>query len=256
MTAPVERFKVEQLDVAIASDRQALGISAAAAVAACMRELLAMNEQVRMVFAAAPSQNEFLAALVEAPGIDWRRVSAFQMDEYVHLDPNHPSSFQSYLIRRLAGRVGVHFEPILSLTEPHAEAQRYGQRVLSAPIDIVCLGIGENGHIAFNDPGVADFADPFPMKVVALDEDCRLQQVHDGCFPSQADVPEVALTLTIPTLMSGRNLFCMVPGATKRDAVARTLWGQVAVDCPASALRRHAQAHLFVDAAAMGAAPR
>lgn len=247
MTDPVESFLVDRLKVVVAADRAQLGFLAARAATARLQRLLATQGQVRMIYAAAPSQNEFLAALVSAAGVDWSRVTAFQMDEYVNLPPDHPGSFQFYLNGRLARRVGVTWRGIDSLRDPAVESIRYGGLVGEAPIDIVCLGIGENGHIAFNDPGVADFNDPLAMKVVMLDHACRVQQVHDGCFQSLEEVPRTALTLTIPTLMAGAHLFCIVPGPTKTEAVRRTLHGPIDPACPASVLRRHPDCTLFVD---------
>lgn len=252
MSYPVESFAVDRLQVVVAADRAQLGLVAARAVTARLQGLLEKQEQVRMVFAAAPSQDEFLAALTSATGVDWARVTAFQMDEYADLPPDHPGSFQSYLQERLTSRADVAWHGIDSTREPAAESLRYGNLVTERPIDIVCLGIGENGHIAFNDPDVSDFDDPIAMKTVRLDHACRMQQVHDGCFQSLEDVPSTALTLTIPTLMAGAHLFCMVPGPTKAEAVRRTLHGPILPVCPASILRRHPDCTLFVDRQSYG----
>lgn len=201
-----------------------------------------------MVFAAAPSQNEFLEALVEDKDIDWSRITAFHMDEYIGLEEDAPQRFSQFLKERLFDLVKPgELHLIQSSNGAEEECRRYAELLNKAPIDIICLGIGENGHIAFNDPPVADFNDPHTMKPVELDDACRQQQVNDGCFPSFDDVPTHALTLTIPTMMSASHLFCIVPGTTKREAVMHTLNGPITTDCPASVLRNHPDCTLYVD---------
>jgi glucosamine-6-phosphate deaminase len=236
------------LQVKVFPNRRALGQAAGEQIAAKMRALLAEKTAIRMIFAAAPSQNETLAALCAAPGLDWPRVTAFHMDDYLGLPADSPARFSHYLQTHLfsavkPGRVQL----IAARADPSDECRRYAALLGEAPIDIVCLGIGENGHIAFNDPPVADFNDPQTIKVVELDDACRQQQVNDGCFPSFAAVPTHALTLTIPTLMSGSHLFCMVPGPAKRSAVHRTLNGGVSTECPSTILRQHRDCTLYVD---------
>jgi glucosamine-6-phosphate deaminase len=249
MTAPpLTEHTVDRLRVRVYPDRAMLGAAAGADVASKLRELLQAHGRVRMIFAAAPSQNEMLATLVAAEGIDWSRVTAFHMDEYLGLPAGAPQRFGQYLREHLFDLVRpgkVHL--IDSMNRVDAECERYAALLNESPIDIVCLGIGENGHLAFNDPPVADFNDPQTIKVVELDPTCRQQQVNDGCFPSLDAVPTRALTLTIPTLMSGTHLFCSVPGPTKRAAVARTLNGEISTDCPSTVLRRHADCTLYVD---------
>jgi len=240
--------RIDRLTIVRHPDRGTLGAVAGRGVADTLRRLLAAQPEVRMIFAAAPSQRETLAELVRADGIDWSRVTAFHMDEYIGLSDGAPQRFGRFLEEHLfaAVRPGrVHL--IDGAADPAAECRRYAPLLAAAPIDVVCLGIGENGHIAFNDPPVADFHDPLPMKVVTLDADCRRQQVNDGCFPTLAAVPARALTLTIPTLMAGRHLCCAVPGPTKRAAVARLLSGTIATDCPATILRTHPDCTLHVD---------
>jgi glucosamine-6-phosphate deaminase len=251
---PIKTQTVDRLRVNVYPDRKALGDAAGADVAAKIRELQATKPNLRMIFAAAPSQNETLAALVKAGGIDWSRITAFHMDEYIGLPEDAPQRFSRFLRDRLfdlvkPGRVYL----INSSNSIDDEARRYGALLREAPIDIVCLGIGENGHLAFNDPPVADFSDPLTIKPVELDDACRQQQVNDGCFPSFAAVPTHALTLTIPTLMSGAHLCCAVPGPTKRRAVQRTLSGPISTDCPSTILRRHPDCTLYVDRDSYGA---
>ncbi|MGQ9780217.1 MAG: glucosamine-6-phosphate deaminase [Bacillota bacterium] len=237
------------LSVEIHPDRRSLGRAAGEAVVAKIRELLGRQARVRMVFAAAPSQNEFLETLSAAEGIDWKRVTAFHMDEYLGLSADAPQSFRRYLKEHLFDRVHPGEVHLIAgeAPSPEEECARYARLLAEAPIDIVCLGIGENGHLAFNDPPVADFADPEMVKVVRLDEACRRQQVHDGCFARLEAVPTHAITLTIPVLFSGGWLYCVVPGPTKREAVKKALTGPISTTCPASILRIHPRARLYLD---------
>jgi glucosamine-6-phosphate deaminase len=250
-----ETMRVDGLTIVRHTDRAALGEAAGCEAAGIIRERLAEQPLVRVVFAAAPSQNETLATLAAAEGIDWSRVIAFHMDEYVGLAADAPQRFARYLRDHLFDRVRpgrVHLigvdAPLVTLDDAEAECRRYAAILGEAPIDLVCLGIGENGHVAFNDPPVADFDDPLAVKPVELDLACRQQQVNDGCFAKLSDVPTHAVTLTIPTLMSATRLVCGVPGGTKRAAVAGVLAGPVATACPATILRRHGGCTLHVDA--------
>jgi len=229
--------------------RPDMGRSAAEAIAVELRELLAWQGRVRMVFAAAPSQAEMLAALRAAPGIAWDRVTAFHMDEYIGLPAGAPERFANWLDAHIF--TALPFAAIHRIVpEPDAEvaAAKYAARLGEAPLDMVCLGIGVNGHIAFNDPPVADFNDPEDVKVVTLDAQCRQQQVDDDCFEAMDDVPEQAITMTIPRLLRTRRLFCVVPGRLKRDAVRATLAGPLSTACPASIVREHPDCTLYLDA--------
>jgi len=202
-----------------------------------------------MVFAAAPSQTEMLAELCDTPSIDWGRVTAFHMDEYIGLPAGSPARFAHWLDHHLFTK--LNFGAVHRIRpEPDAEqeAQRYAALLAAAEIDFVCLGVGENGHIAFNDPPVANFADPADVKCVRLDSSCRMQQVNDGCFPSIDAVPKYALTLTIPRLLRAKQLFCIVPGPTKRAAVTKMLREPISTACPASILRTHTACTLYLDA--------
>jgi glucosamine-6-phosphate deaminase len=245
---PVRHRTVERLLVCSFATRRAMARQAAHDTAVEIRARLAGAAGVRMIFAAAPSQAEMLEALIAEPGIDWRRITAFHMDEYIGLAADAPQRFAVWLREHLFDRVpfaAVH--PILPEGDPHAAAERYAALLGAAPIDIVCLGIGVNGHVAFNDPPVADFTDPQDVKIVQLDDVCRQQQVDDDCFPNLAAVPEQAVTLTIPRLLRAKRLFCVVPGAHKRVAVGRALCGPITTDCPASVLRRHPDCTLYLD---------
>jgi glucosamine-6-phosphate deaminase len=245
---PIYTTAVDQLNVQVYADRLSLGKAAAGQAAIKIKELLEQRGELRMIFAAAPSQNEFLEALVQTAGIDWSKITALHMDEYIGLPADAPQSFGAYLREHLFEKVPfgkVHF--IDSTNEIEAECERYTGLLREKPIDIVCLGIGENGHIAFNDPPVANFQDKAWVKPVVLDRACRLQQVNDGCFPTFDDVPTHAITLTIPALMSGELLFCMVPGINKSHAVSTTLNEPISTSCPSSILREHPACILFTD---------
>ncbi|HEX7070808.1 MAG TPA: glucosamine-6-phosphate deaminase [Rhodothermales bacterium] len=234
------------------ADRGAAGAAAAAEVARRLKSLAERQEELRTIFAAAPSQNEFLDALVETPGVPWDRIVAFHLDEYLGLPPRSARRFGHFLRERLFDRVPFRRVHYLdgSATDPEAECRRYSALLTEAPLDVACLGIGENGHLAFNDPPVADFADPEVVKMVELDEVCRNQQVHDGCFPDIGAVPTHAFTVTIPVLMAARHCSVVVPGAAKADAVRAMIEGPIDEQCPASVLRRHPDADLYVDPAA------
>lgn len=245
--------RADRLNIMRFDHRMDAGNAAGLAAALHIQELQAKQEQVRIVFAAAPSQNEFLDTLINASGIDWSRVTAFHMDEYIGLPSDAPQRFARFLEERLFAQVRpgtIHY--INSSSDPKAECSRYAELISEQPIDVVCLGIGENGHIAFNDPPVAQFNDPLLVKPVQLDEACRQQQVNDGCFAALEEVPTHALTLTIPALMSGRKLFCIVPGRTKRTAVLRTIFDPIDAACPATVLRHHPDCTLYVDMESCG----
>jgi len=246
---PVQVLRVDQLNVRVYDTRQAMGLAAAEDAARRMRSLLASQRRVRMIFAAAPSQNEFLASLGATEGLDWDRVEAFHMDDYVGLPEGAAQRFGTFLREHLFDRVKPGRVELIraEATDVEGECDRYEALLRESPIDIVCAGIGENGHMAFNDPPVADFADARWVKQVTLDEICRMQQVHDGAFATLAEVPRVALTLTIPALMAGQHIFCIVPGPTKIAAVRSTLRDAISTACPATIMRRHPQAILYLD---------
>jgi len=249
----MKQFEVDQLDVRVYATRVEVGREAASMAGYKMREILAGQGSLNMIFAAAPSQNDFLDALIEQ-GIDWRRINAFHMDEYIGLPENAPQRFGSFLKEKIFSKLPFASVNYIngSAADPAAECERYSKLLADNPPDIVCMGIGENGHIAFNDPHVADFNDPKMVKIVDLDHECRQQQVNDGCFATLDDVPTHALTLTIPALASGKQIFCMVPGKNKAHAVHDTLQDEVSERCPASVLRRHPQAVLFLDSDSAG----
>jgi glucosamine-6-phosphate deaminase len=241
----------DQLALEIHPTRAASGHSAGTAAAAAIRAALAEKGSARVVFAAAPSQNETLETLADAPGIRWQNVAAFHMDEYIGLDAGAPQRFAKFLDARLFEKLPFGAVNRISCApgeDPREVCAAYARLLDAAPVDVVCLGIGENGHLAFNDPP-ADFNDPLRVKVVTLDEACRQQQVNDGCFPNLGAVPRQAVTLTIPALLSAACLICTVPGPRKHAAVRAALLGEISGDCPASILRTHPNVTMYVDRA-------
>lgn len=227
---------------------EALGAAAAADIGAAVIRRLKERSEVRMIFASAPSQEATLRSLAQVPGIDWPRVTAFHMDEYLGLAPSAPQRFGSWLRSVLFGRVPVGTVHLIEPGhDPRQTAAAYAGLLAAAPVDIVCLGIGVNGHLAFNDPP-ADLADRSLARIVELDEVSRRQQVDDGCFADLADVPRQAITLTVPALLTAEEVFCVVPGGHKRAAVTAALRGPVGGAVPASALRTHPRCVIYVDA--------
>ncbi|HTJ11306.1 MAG TPA: 6-phosphogluconolactonase [Dinghuibacter sp.] len=237
------------LNIVKSETREAMGAAAAAQVAAWLREVLSGQPTANVIFAAAPSQNDFLAALTTDGSIDWPRINGFHMDEYVGLASAAPQLFGNFLKGKLFDKAAFRsvFYIDSQALDPGAECARYAALLRSHPPDLVCMGIGENAHIAFNDPPVADFRDPAWVKIVSLDDVCRQQQVNDGCFARLDDVPEMAITLTIPALVQARFISCVVPGIRKRRAVADTLHAPISENVPSTILRTHPDAILFVD---------
>jgi glucosamine-6-phosphate deaminase len=245
----MKTFYKDKLKVYIDDTDVAMGERAGADIAAAIKELLKEKEEINMIFGAAPSQNTTLAALL-THDIPWERINAFHMDEYIGLPVGSPAAFREYLKEHIFGKApfkSINYIDAFS-EDKEAECARYTKLLREYPVDIVVLGVGENGHIAFNDPPVADFDDPALIKPVKLDDKCRMQQVHDGCFATFDDVPEYALTLTVPALMAGKKLFCAVPYATKAAAITEMLTtDNVDEHCPATALRLHEGATLYCD---------
>ena len=236
------------LKVFCCESREQMGMRAGTDAAAAIRRAIAEKGRANVMFAAAPSQNETLAVLCQADGIDWTKVTAFHMDEYIALPPDHPAGFGNFLRRAIFDRLPFASVHLIrgAAEDPAAEARRYAKLLAEHPLDVCLCGIGENGHLAFNDPP-ADFHDPQAVRCVTLDETCRMQQVHDGCFPALDQVPRQALTATVPVLLSAETVICSVPAASKAEAVRRMLRGEIAEDCPASVLRTHRCAGLYLD---------
>lgn len=240
--------KVDLLQVKVFTSRAEMGAAAGKAVSDRIKLLLDQQDIVRIIFAAAPSQNEVLAYLTKDKNINWQRIDVFHMDEYIGLPTAAPQRFSSFLVYHLFAEVKPRTVNLIDDNKGIETALfTYAELINKAPMDIVCLGIGENGHIAFNDPPVADFNDPKIIKQVILDDACRQQQVNDGCFPNFDAVPKSALTLTIPALLSGKYLYCVVPGKTKNKAIKEVLTGEIITACPASILRQHQNCILFTD---------
>ncbi len=235
------------LNIGVYETRPEMGRAAAQKTAALIAGLLQTQDEVNMIFAAAPSQNEMLAAFA-ASDVDFGRINAFHMDEYLGLAPGAPQRFSRYLDEHIFGLHSFKSIHYLGLSgDAGQEAARYTALLKEYPIDITLAGIGENGHIAFNDPHEADFNDPHLVRRVSLDLACRQQQVNDGCFARLEDVPEYALTLTIPALMAAKYIVATVPGPTKRAALTRAVTGEISPECPASVMRRHPGCYLFCD---------
>ena len=249
-----QSFKKDNLTVNIYSSRKELGIAAACEAGKKIKELLLTQPIVNIIFAAAPSQNEFLENLISQEGIEWKRINAFHMDEYIGLPAAAPQGFGNFLKERIFDRKPFRSVNYLNgLSDSNeAECSRYSQLLTKFSTDIVCMGIGENGHIAFNDPHVADFNDKAQVKVVELDGLCRQQQVNEGCFTTISEVPTHALTVTIPSLLKAKYLFCMVPGGNKAKAVANTIEQKITERFPSTVLRNHWSAVLYLDKESAG----
>lgn len=228
--------------------RAQMGKQAAIDAAQRINNFIKKKGEANAVFAAAPSQNEFLQELLKQD-VDWSKVRAFHMDEYIGLDKDAVQGFGNFLREAIFGKVSFAQVNYLNgqAEDPQAECERYSALLEKNPPDIVFLGIGENGHLAFNDPGVADFEDPHKVKVVELDKTCRNQQVNDGCFVAFNDVPQTALTLTMSMIMDIEEAVVVVPGNTKKDAVTETVKGEIATTCPASVLKKHEKSVLYLD---------
>lgn len=228
--------------------RAEMGKKAATDIKNKIKELLESKSEIRMIFAAAPSQNDVLEHLIKSEDIEWNRIIAFHMDEYIGLPKDAPQLFSNFLKDHLFSLVPFKKVHLIDGSNTKDECKRYTELISEQPIDIVCLGIGENGHIAFNDPPVADFNDAELVKEVVLDDVCRQQQVNDGCFTTLNQVPKSAYTLTIPALTSGQYLFCVVPGVTKKEAVYQTLnYPEISTKWPSTILRTHNNCLFYFD---------
>lgn len=246
--ARVDVRTYEKLSVEVYENKVELGRAAAALAADRIRSVLSQKETANLLFSTGASQFEFVAALKEFD-LEWDRIEAFHLDEYLGIDANHPASFRLWLTERIERPYGPRkFHYIHGDTgDGEAECRRYEELLARNPIDLGFIGIGENGHIAFNDPPVADFNDERGVKIVELDHECRMQQVGEGWFPTVDDVPKYAITLTVPTIMKSKEIISVVPDQRKAQAVKDALTGPLAESCPASILRTHPNATLFLD---------
>lgn len=237
------------MDIRICQDKQDLGRLAAADGAEEIRRAIAAKGQANVTVATGASQFEMLTELVRAPDVEWGKVVFFHLDEYPQMPETHPASFKKYLTERLVRKLpaaprAFHF--LNSLAEPAAECRRVGDLIAKHPIDVAFIGIGENGHLAFNDPP-ADFETEEPFILVSLDEECRRQQFGEGWFASQDDVPRQAISMSIRQIMKAALLICSVPDARKAKAVQAALEGPVTPQVPASILQQHERAKIYLD---------
>lgn len=240
--------RFDNINLKIFNTREEMGCIAAQEAVKVIKELLQNKDEVNMVFAAAPSQQDFLDNLKSYQDIEWNRINAFHMDEYIGLEIGSGNSFSRFLMDVIFYKVPFKSINLINgMNEPQSECKRYANLIDDNPPDVIFMGIGENGHIAFNDPDVADFNDNYAVKLVELDEISRNQQVNDGCFENIDKVPKNAITLTIPTLINCNNIFCIVPTQNKAKAVKEALTGEISTVCPASILRTVKNVRMYID---------
>ena len=245
----VEHFVVEKLKVEVHPTREAAGAAAAKASAEALKKLSASGKKVGVIFATGASQIDALKALTSIPGLPWNQVDGFHMDDYIGLPLDHPASFRAYLEEKLVRRVPMHsFAHIDGLApNPEQTCRDYAEKLRAANPQLCLLGIGENGHLAFNDPGEADFNDPLDVKIVHLDEPCRRQQAGEGWFKSVEEIPATAITVTMPALFRVPKLILSVNGARKANIILRTFDDPITTACPSTILRTHPDATIFMD---------
>lgn len=245
----VHRYQVEKLKIEIHPTREAAGSAAAQSAAGSMLQLAKENPEFAVIFATGASQLDTLQALTQIPGLPWARVRGFHMDEYIGLSPDHPASFRRYLRDNLTQKVQMKefFEINGTASDPEKACKNYAALLRAANPQLCLLGIGENGHLAFNDPDVADFNDPLDVKVVQLDTVCRQQQAAEGWFGSLEEVPQRAMSITIPALFRVPKLIASVPGPRKAAILRRTLEDSISTACPATLLRTHPDATVYLD---------
>jgi len=245
---PLRSLQAGSLKIEVHASRRAAGEAAAHAAAQSLQDLAERARQVAVVFATGASQLATLRALTSIDGLPWDQVTGYHMDEYAGLAADHPASFRRYLRDHLTRRVALRaFWEIDGSADPARVCREYAQKLRSSEPQLCLLGIGENGHLAFNDPAEADFQDPLDMKVVTLDAVCRQQQVAEGWFGSLDEVPKTALTLTIPALLRVPKLIASVPGSRKATIVRRTLEEPISTACPATILRTHPDVTVYLD---------
>ena len=245
----VRRLQIGNLKIEIHPSRKGAGTAAAEAAAAELKRLARQSERISVIFATGASQIETLRSLVRIPDLPWKDISGFHMDEYVGIPADHIGSFRYYMRQELTECVPIgHFHDVDgNAADPAAFCKEYAETLRSINPQLCLLGIGENGHLAFNDPGFADFDDPEDMKVVLLDEQCKRQQVAERWFRSTEEVPSQAMTLTIPTLLRVPKLIISVPGSRKAKIVYRALYDPISTACPATILRTHPDATVYLD---------
>lgn len=245
----VQHYQVEKLKIEIHPTREAAGAAAAQSAASSLTELAKTNAEFAVIFATGASQLDTLQVLTQISALPWAQVRGFHMDEYIGLSPDHPASFRRYLRDNLTRKVKMKefFEIDGTASDPEQACKEYAALLRAANPQLCLLGIGENGHLAFNDPGVADFNDPLDVKVVQLDTTCRQQQEAEGWFSRLEEVPERAMTVTIPPLYRVPKLIASVPGPRKAAIIRRTLEDAISTACPATLLRTHPNATVYLD---------
>jgi len=249
MPAAPKLLRVDKLTVQIYNSEAQMAEDAAKTVHKYLQNLLQQQQTVAVLLATGNSQIQFLDALIALAGVEWSRIIFFHLDEYLGITSDHAASFRRYLRERVQQQLyPQQFYYIEGdALQPLAECDRYSQLLQSQPIDLCCLGVGENGHLAFNDPAVADFQDPHIVKLVKLDQVNRQQQMNTGNFPHLETVPYYAFTVTIPLICSARKIICLAPEIRKAQIVKQMLHGDINPNCPASILRQQSQATLFLD---------
>ena len=245
----MKSFQIGSMNVEIHSDSKAAGTAAARSAAEALRKLAETRASLGVIFATGVSQMQTLEALTSIEGLPWDKIRGFHMDEYIGISADHPASFRRYLRERLTRKVSMNkfYEIDGSAPDPEKTADEYSAQLRAADPQLCLLGIGENGHLAFNDPGVADFSDPRDAKIVYLDDACRRQQAAEGWFPSVEEVADAAITLTIPALLRVPRLIVSVPGPRKAAIMRRVLSEPLSNDCPATILRTHPDATVYLD---------
>jgi glucosamine-6-phosphate deaminase len=249
-SSPAQIFQVDALSVRVYSQEVEMAQNAAQIAQSYLQERIRYQGAATVILATGNSQIRFLDALIALGGLDWSKITFFHLDEYLGIDAHHPASFRRYLRDRVEKRVQPKQFYYLEgdTLQPLDECDRYTQLLNAQPIDLCCLGIGENGHLAFNDPSVARFDDPYGVKLVKLEESCRQQQVNEGHFPALEAVPQYAFTITIPMLCSAHRILCLAPEKRKASIVQQELQAAITTTIPASILRKQPQATLFLDA--------
>ena len=243
-----QKFQKEKLKIEVYKNVDELGKAAANSVATKLNEAIAENGFANLILATGASQFQFLEHLQKLE-IDWKKITVFHLDEYLGMKITHPASFRKYLKERILDKVqpGKVYYLEGDATDIEETVANYEALLRNHPVDVACIGIGENGHIAFNDPPVADFNDPKLVKVVELDDACRRQQLGEGWFPTFDDVPTHALSLTITAIMACKHISCVVPDERKAEAVFNTVNAEISTACPATILRTHADTILYLD---------
>jgi len=249
MKSEISEERIDKLLVKTYEDSEKMGSAAADFVERKLVNTITQNGNANLVLATGASQFSFLKYLKEKATIDWKKITVFHLDEYVGISKKHPASFRRYLAERILNEVQPQKIHYLNGEAEHIEMEikNYERLLKNHPTDVACIGIGENGHLAFNDPPVADFKDSKWVKIVDLDQQCRQQQVGEGWFATIDEVPNQALSLTIPAIMNAKVISCVVPDKRKAEAVRNTLRGPITTECPASILRRHPNTVLFLD---------